>query len=188
MIDENTKRATRVSRLLAWGVLAAASTPAPTLAQTQVIIITGSRPPCCSYSISFDTFMSSYTRPYSTSSFDAPEGEAFMVAGWGSTVKKPVTPTAAMELHSCNAVLKGNQAAMDITKDSLDFLRQPAATQLYFATFPNFVNTQRDGLRITVTFGDGSKETYRHLSAGRLDPVPDTFVPGNGVPRSACSG
>lgn len=175
----------RATRLLACGVVAVSTGHQAAIAQ--IVVVTGKRIPCCGISMSFDQFMSNFAGWSSSSSFSVPEAEAFMVAGWGDWLKRETLPKAAMTISVC-AISQASPASRAITRDSLDLERRAAANQMLFAALPNFLNTQSDGLIVAVQFTDGTQQQYRHTSFSGLVEMPRTYIPGNGIAGSTCTG
>lgn len=176
----------RTSRVVAIGALSAGAIASGNAsAQTQVIVITGSR--IVSSGQSFDSFMSSnFWGGSSSTSFSAPEGEtAYLASQYAQWIFKQVTPKAAITMDIC-AMSTVTATSRAVTKNSEDLERRAAANQVFYGNLPNFANTQRDGLIVAIVFSDGTQEQYRHTTMSGLQPMSGTLVPGTGTSR--CPG
>lgn len=178
------KKGRRVLAIGAAAVSAMSVTPTVSAADQQ-IIVTGTRPPCCGVTMSFDDFMTGYTSPYSSTSFSVPEGEAYKVAGYKDWLQNQVVPKAAIKMSVC--VTTDSQMRSTTKNDEPTYL-DSIANQLYFTQLPNFVNRDKDGLILSTRFSDGTVVEYRHTSMYGLLRTSTPVILGTGIPGSDCTG
>jgi hypothetical protein len=91
-----------------------------------------------------------------------------------------------MEISTCNTGFKLTPTTLAITADSDQAMRVSAANQIYFDNLPNFINKDKNGLIVSVTYSDGTYEQYRHTTLAAMQPVDGSYKPGDGVAGSAC--
>ncbi len=183
------QRTRRAVRVLSATVAAGSMFCQSAASATQTVTITGARMggyTCCYYG-GFDGWMTSFfgNSTMSDLGFSVPESEAYAF-NFGQWITNWFIPKAQMSLNVCNPDPRITASSRGITKYSEDLERLAAANQIMSATIPNFVNLKKDGLTVQVTFGDSTKEAYRHTTFGGWQAVPGSLSPGNGVAGSAC--
>ncbi len=188
-----SRRAVRVLSTIVIGASLLGETQnadAQTSLGTVVIVGTKTTNYSSGYSTGFDGYMTNFFggATMSDSGFSGPESEAYQYA-YGNVIW-PSTPTATgthMKIHACTPDPRITETTRSVTASSEDVERRVAANQIMTALMPNFINTKKDGLTVQITFTDGSVERYRHTSLYGWQPIPNTFVAGNGVVGSACA-
>jgi hypothetical protein len=149
--------------------------------ETQTVIVTASIP---TSSGSFDNFMTSYfgsSGNYSNH-FDAPEGEAYYVQGFGSWIKKLLTPEVAITLDVCG-LRNVTAQSKSTTGFSMAEERGIAAHQVFFGNLPNFSSVNKAGILIQIKYSDGATEDYKKIGVDLLEQQDGTLKLGNGIPR-----